>query len=133
MCGVIMHLFESENRNSNGQIFPFSENRFTHHLTLFIPSVNRQGKIPLRIRHEMLDNLRRSFCQTFGGITEWQAMGHWNSSNGMVKERITLIRIYFNGDLQGIMDTVNELCNWMKRILKQDKIALEIDSKFFLI
>jgi hypothetical protein len=129
-----MNPFESNNRSNSGvQILPFSEDRFTHRLTFFIPSVNGQGKIPLRIRREVLDSLRRSFCYAVGGITEWQAMGHSNSSNGIVKERITLALVYFNGDPQRIMDTAKELCCWMKGILKQDKIALEIDSKFLLI
>jgi hypothetical protein len=113
---------------------PSKEHVLRHHrLTLFVPSVNGTGEIPVETRQHVLARCREVLCVMCGGATEWDAMGYWVSQTGFISERVTMITAFFTGDREDILSQIVNLCRWMKDILQQERVALEVDSTLYLV
>jgi len=104
-----------------------------HRLTLFVPSKNPDGDVPHELREQVLARCREVVCDLCGGATEWRANGSWPGQDGFVFERITVIAAFGIGERKKIVARLFKLCRWMKAVLRQEKVAFEVDSRLFLV
>ena len=71
----------------------------------------------------------------FGGATSTPALGYWLSPVvGLVAENTTVVFAYASdADLQNGIESVIEHCETLKRDMKQEAIALEINGEMYFI
>ncbi len=71
----------------------------------------------------------------FGGATKTDAVGAWMSPTaGLVKERTTIVFAYCNTEqLNDNIERVVEFCEQLRDEMKQDAVALEINSEMYFI
>ena len=69
----------------------------------------------------------------FGGATSTKALGAWISNTGdLVKENVTLVFAYAKEqDLEESIETIYDFCMDMKREMKQEAIALEVNGNLY--
>lgn len=102
-------------------------------LTVYVPStINVNEKINNKKYVDATASLLSSF---FGGATSTNAQGYWISpSIGLVREKSTMVFAYCNeSSLESHIDDVVTHCEELKRELRQDAIALEINGKMYFI
>ena len=102
-------------------------------VTLYIPStVNINEDIDNR---KYIDEAASLLSRCFGGATSCQTLGYWMSpSAGLVKERTVMVYAYCTDeDLQKHAEEVIDYCERLKKELKQDSIAMEINGEMYFI
>lgn len=84
---------------------------------------------------EYVNTVATSFSEFFGGATSTLARGYWVSDiNGLVKESTTIIFAYCNEkQLDENLDKVIDLAEIIKKELKQDAIAININGEMYFI
>ena len=84
---------------------------------------------------EWVDAVATLLSDCFGGATSTEALGCWVSPQaGLVKEKTTMIFAYCKEeDLNNHIEAVIEICESMKKELKQDAVALEINGEMYFI
>lgn len=82
-----------------------------------------------------VDNCATLLSDCFGGATSCQTLGYWTSpSQGLVKEHTTMVFAYCSDtDLQNHIEKVIDFCENLKKELKQDAIAVEINGEMYFI
>lgn len=71
----------------------------------------------------------------FGGATSCDALGYWMSPKvGLVKEHTTQVFAYCSdADLKKHIENVIDYCEKLKKQLKQESIALEINGEMYFV
>ena len=74
-------------------------------------------------------------AEAFGGATTTEALGAWLSSSGeLVKETVHLCYSFASEqDLDANIDALYQHCLDMKRGLKQESVALEVNGEMYFI
>ena len=106
---------------------------YSHKITVYIPSTDG-------VKTETNNEKWVTACATllsncFGGATSTKATGYWVSdSEGLVKEHPTLVFAFAdNENFEKKIDLIIDFCYNMKKELKQEAIATEIDGKMYFI
>ena len=102
-------------------------------VTVYVPSTVEINK---EIDNtEYVDKIATKLSDYFGGATSSLALGYWTSpSQGLVKEKSTVVYAYCSeSDLQEHIEEVINDCEWLKKELTQDAIALEINGEMYFI
>lgn len=107
--------------------------KLSSRVTVYVPSTTDINK---KIDNtEFVNEVATILSNSFGGATATPAVGMWVSQTvGLVKENTTMVFTYCNdNDLQKNIDKVIEECEKLKKELKQDAIALEINGEMYFI
>lgn len=102
-------------------------------ITVIVPStININEEID---NTKQVDKVATLLSNLFGGATASQTLGYWNSpSVGLVKEKSVTVFAYCKElDLNNNIDKVIDLCEELKKEMKQDAIALEINGEMYFI
>lgn len=101
-------------------------------LTVYIPATFDVDK-PIDSQPH-IDKCAALLSDCFGGATSTPALGYWTSAKGLVKEETTLVFAYCSDEnLKKHMDSVVDFCESLKRELKQESIALELNGEMYFI
>lgn len=102
-------------------------------VTVYVPSTCDINK-PVDTS-EWVDGCATLLSNCFGGATSTETLGYWTSPTcGLVKERSIMVFAYCSDtDLQEKIETVIDFCEAMKKELKQDAIAMEINGEMYFI
>lgn len=84
---------------------------------------------------QYVDDVAKLLSEYFGGATATQTLGYWVSPTaGLVKEKSTTVFAYCSeADLQANIEKVIDKCVELKKTMKQDAIALEINGEMYFI
>ena len=107
--------------------------KLSSRVTVYVPSTTDINK---KIDNtEFINEVATILSNCFGGATATPAVGMWVSQTaGLVTENTTMVFAYCNdSDLQKNIDKVIEECEKLKKELKQDAIALEINGEMYFI
>ncbi len=107
--------------------------KLSRKITLYIPATkNVDEEID---NNEYVEKAAKLFSLLFGGSTSTPALGYWLSAEkGLVKERTTLVFAYASEkDLKEKIDQVIDWCENLKRVLRQESIALEVNGEMYFI
>lgn len=102
-------------------------------ITLYIPATkNVDEEID---NNEYVEEAAKLFSLLFGGSTSTPGLGYWMSSSaGLIKEKINLVFAYASEkDLREKIDQVIDWCENLKRVLRQESIALEVNGEMYFI
>lgn len=102
-------------------------------VTVYVPStVNVNEQVD---NTEYVDKVAKCLSEWFGGATSTPARGYWVSDiDGLVKENTTVVFAYTNTEgLEQHIDEVVDLCEWLKQMMKQEAVALEINGEMYFI
>ena len=104
-----------------------------NHLGIFIPTTYEINKSFDTTPY--IDKTLSFLGERFGGATSEEARGIWNSNEiGLVGEKLYKVHTYANtSDLKKFLDEVVEYVKAMKKELKQEAMAMEINQKLTLI
>jgi hypothetical protein len=82
-----------------------------------------------------VDEAMMLLAKCFGGATTHRALGCWVTASGqLVKEKISIVEAYTNTFvLEEQIEVVHDFCIKMKRELKQESIALELNGVLHLL
>lgn len=70
----------------------------------------------------------------FGGCTALKSHGYWMSENvGLVGEKVTVIYSYTNNLDNQKINSLLDICEWLKVEMSQEAISLEINSKLYFV
>lgn len=105
----------------------------THHIAVYIPSVNANGKISDKHRKRAITLCRKTMIQICGGATEWNAWGSWQSGNDLICEPVRIISAFIPENDDKVFGRLIGLCRQLKEMLRQERIAIEIDFRLHLI
>jgi hypothetical protein len=102
-------------------------------ITVYVPSTMNIN--------EQIDNTKQVektallLSNLFGGATACPVLGYWNSpTEGLVKEHTTMVYVYCSDkDLQEHAEKVVDYCLELKKEMKQDAIAVEINGEMGFI
>lgn len=102
-------------------------------ITVYIPSTRDIDKAIDNTLY--VDAAATLLSNCFGGATATNALGCWTSPTmGLVKEKTTLVFSYCTTEqLNDHIEKVVSFCENMKKELKQDAIALEINGEMYFI
>jgi len=107
--------------------------KLSSRITLYVPAtVNINEEIN---NTQYVDKAASLFSECFGGSTSTPALGYWMSNTqGLVKEKTTIVFAYCNDEsLNNNIDKVVEFCEYLKKEMSQDAIALEINGEMYFI
>lgn len=102
-------------------------------VTVYVPSTKN---ISEQIDNtEYVNQTRQLLSECFGGATSSPSIGSWVSpTEGLVNENTTVVFAYCSdADLQQYADKVIDHCEYLKKELTQDAIALEINGTMYFI
>lgn len=101
--------------------------------TVYVPStVNVTEQADNR---EQVNKVMRDLSEMFGGATSTEAVGCWLTEDGrQVMERITKVYSFTTSAKAAEMfERVINLCEWLKREMKQEAISLEYNGQLKFI
>jgi len=104
-----------------------------NHVGIFIPTtININQQVD---SSHYVEKALNFLGERFGGATSEEAQGIWNSQEiGLVGERLFKVHSYAtSSDLKRHLDEIVDFVKKMKRELKQEAMALEINQKLTLI
>lgn len=102
-------------------------------ITVYIPStININQEVDNK---KQVEDAAVLLSNCFGGATSCEVLGYWNSpSAGLVKERTTMVYAYCSDeDLKNHADKVIDFCLNLKREMKQDSVAMEINGEMYFV
>lgn len=100
---------------------------------IYVPSTTEVNK---EINNEEFVKLSlQTLSKLFGGSTSYQAFGAWIAKNGdLVTEKITICESFCNEkQLNENIDLIYNFCLNLKKDLKQEAIALEINNEMHFV
>lgn len=101
-------------------------------IAIYVPSTVEVDK---EVSNEkMVNSIMKAFSKMFGGCTAEEVKGGWvTEQNNLVIEKVT--KIYSNTiELNDShIDAVIKIANIIKDEMKQEAVAIEINSKLYLI
>lgn len=102
-------------------------------VTIYVPSTFNVTTIinPIKYINYICENL----SALFGGATATDGAGYWvtDDKEDLIKESVTLVKA-FSGKLSNEdIDSVIDLCSWLKTEMKQECISLEINGKLYFV
>lgn len=102
-------------------------------ITVYIPSTIDINKNINNKKY--VDEAASMLSRFFGGATSCPVLGYWMSpSAGLVKEKTVMVYAYCtDDDLQVHAEEVIDYCESLKKELKQDSIAMEINGEMYFI
>ena len=82
-----------------------------------------------------VDQTLSFLAELFGGSTDYKALGCWKSvESGLVKEHVEICESYCDQvDLEKHIEKIVEHCEYLKKEMKQEAIALEINNELYFI
>lgn len=104
-----------------------------HTIGIFIPSTI---DVDLEVDNSIPVQRALTFLgQRFGGATSSDAEGVWQSDNsGLVTERITVVRTFVSRrDLHAHLESVIAFAADLKREMRQEAVAIDVDSHLVLV
>ena len=105
----------------------------SHKITVYVPATmnDETGAHPID-NMKYVDQIAEILSTTFGGATSSDAIGYWMSSErGLEKENTRIVFAY--AETLDRINIVLDWCEWLKKELRQDAIALEIDQHMYFI
>ena len=104
-----------------------------HQVAVYVPSTIGVDHAADTSKH--VDGVMAFMAELFGGATRRRAHGVWNSDSvGLVSEEVTIIYSHVTLDaLNQHMNSVVAYITNLKKELKQEAMALEVDNKLTLI
>lgn len=104
-----------------------------HNVRIFVPSTIDVDKELDNTGY--VDAILKDFSEKFGGATSYLAMGAWSSPQaGLVKEKVTIVEAFCTeAQLEENIEKVIELAEDLKRELKQEAIALQINNELYFV
>jgi hypothetical protein len=105
----------------------------THSIAIFVPSTVDTDE-PL----DNTENVRQAiafFGDRFGGAVSNEADGAWKSADkGLVTERVTIVRAFVSKQaLTRHLDDVMGFAQTLKREMRQEAVALDVDNQLVLV
>jgi len=104
----------------------------TSKVTLYVPSVDSNGH-SLPHAAFFVQNTVEYLSEAFGGCTMMDAVGFWLSSNRLQRESVVVIYSFASNLSKDQKSSVLEYSRWLKREMKQEAIAVEIDGSLFIL
>ena len=105
----------------------------SHKVTVYIPATKNDAAGVQHINNQhFVEKCAKLMSDIFGGATSTDAVGFWTSpERGLERENTRLVFSYAE-NLDKI-DAVIDFCEFLKKELNQDAIALEIDAQMYFI
>jgi hypothetical protein len=104
---------------------------------IYIPSTfDVNGKVDKKKLSDIKKDITSEVAKTFGGFTSYKVDGGWlNEETGeIVEEGVEIIQVFTSRKLlKKNKSLIYNLCNKIKKELKQQAISLEIDNKLNFI
>ena len=105
----------------------------THSIGIFIPS-------PLDVNSAVDNSVQVKATlaflgSIFGGATSSEADGVWRSEDsGLVTEQVTIVRTFVSKQaLEAHLDSVLSFATVLKRDMRQEAVALDVDNQLLLV
>ena len=104
-----------------------------HNIKVYVPSTNHVDQVTDTSKY--VDEGLTQLSSYFGGSTNYEAIGSWNSQDkGLVKEKVTIVESYGTKEqMEAHIGHVIEFCEYLKKELNQEAISLEYDNKLYFI
>lgn len=80
---------------------------------------------------EMVNRVLSRLSDLFGGATATDAIGGWNSAEyGLITERVTIVYSFCkSNDFAKHIESVLEICETIKKEMKQEAVTLEYNGQ----
>jgi hypothetical protein len=107
----------------------------SHRIQVFVPStvdVNKQG---INQQTDWINQLIPIMADRFGGATEYQANGAWDSDqSGIVREGVVIVESYCTPQAKAqYLDLIVTMARTMKDSMGQEAISLIVDDQMYLV
>lgn len=80
-------------------------------------------------RKNVLENVERRMAEVFGGFTEYETIGGWQSGKKLMKERVTILKVFYNAaEVTAPFSIVEKLARLVKLRLNQEAVTIEQDG-----
>ena len=106
-----------------------------HKIRLYVPGTVNTDQPDPELQQKYVNKAMILFSNCFGGSTEFDAVGAWNSKvTGLVTESIKIVESYATKEqIEDQIDTVLNFATDLKSSMNQEAISLEYDNKLYFI
>lgn len=97
------------------------------YIAIYIPTKDAKGEdLNYVTRANRLKDVRKEFARAFGGFTEYEAIGGWESNGKVVIEPITIVKSFYSaGSDRYAYQLARTLALVIKTDLKQEAVTIE--------
>lgn len=97
-----------------------------NYVAVYVPTKDAKGEdLNLVTRANRLKDVRKEFARAFGGFTEYEALGGWESNGKVIVEPVTIVKAFYSGDNLPASQLVRTLALVIKYDLKQEAVTVE--------
>ncbi len=107
----------------------------TNKVSLYVPStVDIRQSLTESATEEYVNRSLRFLANLFGGATALSAQGAWEAQSGdLVTEQVTIVYAFSDTLTSDHLTAVRQFCEALKRELRQEAVAVEINGELFFV
>lgn len=110
-------------------------NGLTEKVSIYVPSTVQANEEATILSITTAGHVSIELSRMFGGFTRHEATGGWVSDeHGLITESVTVISASTTKiDLQDNLKDVVKLAQWVKRIMSQEAVSVEVNGTLFFV